>query len=466
MILGKVVRIGPNRISINSASALRTIYSATANTQKSKNYNVFNHLFKIPMVATIIDRKRHAFRRRIHAQALSATAVRALEPSLLISVQKFIRILDDGLIAEEWSEARNMTQWMAYLSSDILGDLTFSRNRNLLESEDNRNIPEVVAQGLGGLNLAGYMPFILAIKLDKLLFGKLNRAKTQFQALSEGQSTWRAAQSNLPGKDLFGNLLKLKDPQTQSGLTQEELSDQKSRLSGCCWLMELIAEAGVLIVAGGDTVATVMTATLFYCLHYPAALGRLYDEIRSTFAQSEEILMGDKLNSCQYLRACLDESMRMTPPVSALLPREVLSGGITVHEQHYPQGIDIGVPHYTLHHNNDYYDDPFSFKPERWMVNYDSNTNGASKASVALAELAFCPFSVGRAACVGKTLAYQEMSIVLARILWRYDIKLEGKSGEGHENLGLDRGQANEFQTWEGFVSTHDGPMVQFRRRS
>ncbi|KAL8715436.1 MAG: hypothetical protein Q9220_000770 [cf. Caloplaca sp. 1 TL-2023] len=449
-IYRKVVRIGPNRISINSASALKSIYSASANTQKSNNYNVFHHLFKVPMVATIIDRKRHAFRRRIHAQALGASAVRGLEASLLVSVHKFINILDRGLIAGQWSQARNMTEWMAYLASDILGDVTFSRNWNLLESEENRNIPAVVAEGLGGLNLAGYMPFILTLRLDKILFRKLNRAQAQFQALSHGQSTWRAAQSNLPGNDLFANLLDSKDPQTQSKLTREEL----------------MAEAGILIVAGGDTVATVMTATLFYCLHYPETLLRLYEEIRSTFAQWEEIRMGDQLNSCLYLRACLDESMRMTPPVSALLPRAVLSGGLTIDDQHYPQGIDIGVPHYALHHNSDYYDDPFSFRPDRWVVNHDPSIDGTSKASLALLESAFCPFSVGRAACVGKTFAYQEMSIVLARILWRYDIGLQGKVGEGHEKLGLYRERIDEFQTWEGFVSTHDGPMVKFKRRS
>ena len=44
---------------------------------------------------------------------------------------------------------------MSNLSFDTTGDLTFSRNWNLLESEENRNIPGVIAQGLGGLNLVG-----------------------------------------------------------------------------------------------------------------------------------------------------------------------------------------------------------------------------------------------------------------------------------------------------------------------
>ena len=53
----------------------------------------------------------------------------------------------------DWTAAKDMSRWMSNLSFDITGDLTFSRNWNLIESDENRNIPEVIAQGLSGLNL-------------------------------------------------------------------------------------------------------------------------------------------------------------------------------------------------------------------------------------------------------------------------------------------------------------------------
>lgn len=222
-----------------------------------------------------------------------------------------------------------MTKWMAYLASDIIGDLTFSRKFNMMESETNRNIPEIIAQGLGGLNLvsrpsgldyvadtfrAGYMPMILTLGLDQVLFQKLNKAKQQFQDLSKGQSGWRIKEKELQTRDLFANLLAAKDPESLKGFTEEEF----------------IAESGILIVAGADTVATTMAANLFYCLHYPSALRRLQSEIRDAFADSEAVRTGEQMNSCHFLRACLNETMRLTPPVSALLPREILVRGLIV----------------------------------------------------------------------------------------------------------------------------------------
>ena len=68
----KSVHFGPNRISINSTTALRKIYATIANVQKSQVYGSFKQFFKhTDMSMTIIDRQReHAFKRRINAEAL------------------------------------------------------------------------------------------------------------------------------------------------------------------------------------------------------------------------------------------------------------------------------------------------------------------------------------------------------------------------------------------------------------
>ena len=237
------------------------------------------------------------------------------------------------------------------------------------------------------------MPLILKLRVDQLLFRELYKAKKQFQAVSKAQSDWRMKQKDPAIRDLFSNLLEARDPITQSALTTEEL----------------IAEAGVLVVAGSDTVATTMTAMLFYCLHYPLVLSRLQDEIRNTFADVDEIRNGQRLDSCHYLRACLNETMRLSPPVGALLPREILTGGLDVDGHHFPAGIDIGVPHYALHHSELYYPDPFTFNPDRWLLSADPSHRESSEAAISAAHAAFCPFSIGRYGCVGKALAYFEM---------------------------------------------------------
>ena len=258
------------------------------------------------------------------------------------------------------------------------------------------------------------------------------------------------SQRNSATKGLFTNLLDARDPLTLSALTEEQL----------------IAEARALLVAGLDTVATTLAATFFYCLHFPPALSRLQDEIRSAFAEVDDIRIGEQLDSCHYLRACINETLRLSPPLGALLPRKVLAGGLTVDEKHFLDGIDIGVPHYALHYTELHYPNPFVFKPEHWIVSTDPVDKKTSEAAMAAAQSAFCAFSVGRHGYVGKSLAYTELSVILARNFWLCDMRLSGSLGQGSINLGKGWGRMNEFQTWDGFTSTHDGPMVEFKCRS
>ncbi len=54
---------------------------------------------------------------------------------------------------------------------------------------------------------------------------------------------------------------------------------------------------------------------------------------------------GTHLNSCQYLRVCLDESLRLSPSIGGLLSRGILPDGLILDGERLPGGVDIGVPH-------------------------------------------------------------------------------------------------------------------------
>ncbi len=156
--------------------------------------------------------------------------------------------------------------------------------------------------------------------------------------------------------------------------------------------------------------------------------------------------------------------MRLSPPVGGLLPREVLPGGITIDGHHFPAGTDVGTPHYAIHHKEEYFPEAFAYKPERWIVG-----SGVSAESAALAHSAFCPFSVGPRGCIGKGIAYLELSIALARVVWLYDIRLAvngPRVGEGSPGLEWGRRRTDEYQSFDAFVSMKDGPLVEFRARS
>ncbi|KAH6679289.1 cytochrome P450 [Halenospora varia] len=446
---GPIVRYGPNRVSINTATALKTIYSSKSNSQKSSHFDVFPKFFHSWSTQTIIDVEKfeHAQKRRAISKALHGIeSKKYIEDVLLKYAEKFCGNIRKEC-GEGWSKAFNVSKVTSYMSFDIMGEVCFGKAFEMMEREENRYLLEVVSDGAQCLNTLGHMQKLLYTGLHRVLFTKLLKGLQRYQAYSKEQCVERIKNpSRCP--DIFQALLSAKNTKTEQQLFTE---------------LELQSESSLLIIAGSDTTSTSLTATIFYLLHNPQCLEVVQQEILNTFETLDDIRFGPKLKECRYLFACITEALRMSPPVGGLMPRETLPGGMPVDGNYIPENIEVGTPHYTIHHNSFYYLDPFKFDPSRWI----SDDSEDSATRLALAESAFCAFSVGGRNCVGKSFAYDEMMIVLARMLWVFVMRLEPGStlGGGRKELGRGRERTDEFQLWDCFASKSDGPMVQFKLR-
>ena len=205
-------------------------------------------------------------------------------------------------------------------------------------------------------------------------------------------------------------------------------------------------------IAGSDTTATQIAANLFYITQNPETKARLTLEIRSTFDSLEEIVLGKQLDSCNFLKAVVQETLRITPSLPGILSRQVQEGGVTVLGHYFAQGTELAVPVYALHHNEEYFPENHVHKPDRWQTD--------SKAYVERAQTAFQPFSYGSRQCIGKRLAYIELYIFLARIMWLYDVKYLGKGRE--EAWGPD---VVEYKMIDHIAAARVGPVIEFTRR-
>ena len=194
---------------------------------------------------------------------------------------------------------------------------------------------------------------------------------------------------------------------------------------------------------------------IFHLLNNPLSLADLAHEVRSRFATIEDIQHGQITGDCKYLRACINETLRLSPPVGGILPREVLAGGLGLGRHQFPQSTVVGVPIYALHHNENYFLDPFAYKPERWLA-----------ASSDDHFTAFNPFSSGPRSCIGKRMAYMELTIVIARMVWLYDMQLEAAVGEPSVGVSAYKAlQDRDSQSVDKFVSKVRGPIVAFKSR-
>lgn len=455
---GPVVRFGPNSLSINTNTALKTIYGHKSNVQKSQFYSVFPPTKDTVNTHTSIDKGQHARKRRVLSHAFSDGAIKSMEKYILGNVRSFCEALgsgpqtasEKGLAKGQWSVAQNMSDWCNYLTFDVMGDLCFGKAFEMLEHHENHHVINLLGNAAHMHLILGTNPGITSLGFNKVLFRSIYKKRMQYMAYSRAQVAERTKLGvDTDRKDFFYYLLNARDPETGKGFTTPEL-----------W-----GESNLLIIAGSDTTSTALAGAFFYLVHNPATLDKLSREITSTFSDIEEVHSSPTLNSCTYLRAVIDEAMRMSPPVGGILPREVLPGGLEVDGLFIPQGVEIGTPHYALHHNPEYYPEPFTFKPERWIV---GSSPTVTREAVDRTQSAFCPFSIGPRGCIGKGIAYVELMTSLARAVYLYEMRVAPGTtlGEGNPDLEWGRQRKNEFQLRDSFTSMKDGPYVEFRKRA
>jgi cytochrome P450 len=227
---------------------------------------------------------------------------------------------------------------------------------------------------------------------------------------------------------------------------------------------------------GGSTTATAMSGIFFYLSHNSEAYARLTTEIRTIFSSGHDIQQGKQLTSCKYLRAVIDETMRMSPSTLAIAWRQqdhasVAAGEAFIVDGHViPPGTQVGVSNYALQHDSSYFPEPYRFNPERWLTQTDDSQRNPGQNDVRPAvRHAFAPFSIGDRSCAGKSMAYLEMSLAIAKTVWYFDFqqapnesdRLAKRSMWSHEG----REREDEFQLYDGVVVGHDGPNITFTAR-
>ncbi|KAI1774678.1 cytochrome P450 [Hypoxylon cercidicola] len=437
---GPVFRLGPDRLVFNSATALRDIYQNERVT-KPPTYLATQSKPNAHSTWNSLDRDMHRRKRKLVGRATTEASMRSFEPAMVEQVDKFIQ----SLARDDQQQPINVKDRCSYLSFDIIGLLSFGYALNLQSDEQNQFLAEQLAHGNHRMNVYMQIPIIPRYKLQTWinLFFRQEREKTA--RLMETMIRNRMADDANARRDLFSFVADAVNAKDDDGLR----------------LGDLWYEAFFFIIAGGDTTATALSATLFYLSRNPECYSKLATEVRTAFQKGTEI-SGKGLSSCQYLRACIDESLRMSPPTPGTLwrhlaPEEEGCGPFVVDGHIIPNGTKVGVNIYSLHHNEEYFSNPFKYDPGRWLITGDSDEKAAQRKAI---HDAFAAFSVGPRGCAGKPTAYLELSLSLAKTLWYYDFETApGKLGQ----VGV--GQEGEFHLYDIFTSTHDGPYLVFKPR-
>lgn len=196
---------------------------------------------------------------------------------------------------------------------------------------------------------------------------------------------------------------------------------------------EILGNAAALLIAGSETTATLLAGLTYLLCKHPEALRNLQQEVRFKFTSDSEITLTSVLD-LKYLLACLDEALRLYPPVPIGPLRTVpkASGGVTIAGDVVPGGTDVAVWHWPMFHYSKHWEKPMEYRPERFLQSDSSSGpryagdmryNTSSVYAGDRLDL-LQPFNVGPRNCLGRNLAYSEMRLVLARVIFNFDMEL------------------------------------------
>lgn len=186
---------------------------------------------------------------------------------------------------------------------------------------------------------------------------------------------------------------------------------------------EVIAYMIINVLGGGDTTSITIKAIIYHTLKNPAVLKRLVNELRA--ANLSYPAPFSSLEGLEYLDACIKEGLRIHPVVGHIMERIVPSTGFALNNGvTLPPGTIVGVNPWVVHRRADVYgDEPYEFRPERWLKRADENP-AEFEARLKRMNDADLSFGKGNRVCLGRPLALVEMAKIVATLFGKYDVSI------------------------------------------
>lgn len=104
------------------------------------------------------------------------------------------------------------------------------------------------------------------------------------------------------------------------------------------------------------------------------------------------------------------------------MPRDTPPQGAVIAGIYIPGGVAVGVPAAVIGRNGDVYPDPHRWHPDRWLGKQEDR---GGQGDLATMKTCFLGFGHGSRQCIGRNLATNFVTKMIARLLLRYDITLE-----------------------------------------
>ncbi|KAI0427719.1 isotrichodermin C-15 hydroxylase [Xylaria sp. FL1042] len=407
---GPVVRLAPNELAFLDPRAWKDVMGG-GTSEVPKWIGMYGvPAFLPPHIQNTTSKDHHRVLRRALSPGFSDASLRAQEPIMA----KYVDLLIRRLKAKSGYGPVNVELWYRYVVFDIICDLAFGESLGCLESDGLH--PWIAAMIEGGKP----MGFLTALNMYPALAAVVNPI---LSLIAKGHMRLHGEMV----KPLVERRLRIGDrPDLINPLI--ELHGQNSNID------ELISNATVIIGAGAETSASILTAVTSLLINHPDKLNKLVVEVRSAFT-SHDSITAEAVSRLPYLVACIDEALRLFPqtgsPSLRLTDKRITVAGIPV-----PENTVIGIWPWALYRAPQFWTDPNEFHPERFMSD-PRYTNDARDT--------FKPFFTGSRDCIGQNLALIEMRLILAYMVFNFDMQ---RTADPNTKDWVEK-QKNLFIVWE-----------------
>ena len=170
--------------------------------------------------------------------------------------------------------------------------------------------------------------------------------------------------------------------------------------------------------------------------------------VKTAQHQLDEIVGPDRLPTYDdepnlpYILAVVKEVLRWRPVSAGGIPHAVTQDDEYMGYR-IPKGATVIGNHWSIHMDDEVFDQPEKFIPERWLENPD---------------LPLHAFGFGRRVCTGQHVSQNSMFIIVARLLWAFNFKHAVEKGR--------RVEIDDMAFTSGFNSRPEPFKVVFESRS
>ena len=211
---------------------------------------------------------------------------------------------------------------------------------------------------------------------------------------SHEDTTTKDAESHHVHEDASNN--NMKDDIKRSGTLSED---------------EVVANAILVLAAGYETTATLLTYASYSLAMNPEKQQKLRKEVLSAYEAAGNKINYEDLSTLKYLDSVICETLRLYSPVIRIerqctedYPLEMDVEGKTK-KLLIKKGEVIRFPVYAIHHDPKYYPNPDKWEPERFMP----------ENKHLLTPYTYLPFGGGPRNCIGMRFALMEAKLALAK---------------------------------------------------